>query len=526
MRKKVVVSVLFLALFCGLSCLYKQHLLRTYGSLLREASFTEDELDLSANELRVLYWSTIAAHNPSLALPGTNIARLRASIDELSRSLQELKNVATDANVDTLNSLYPLNFLNSLERLELTRRELIAEPTSAHVRAYRKAVRNAIRAYEVDLDHFIRDFKTAVPENDMEFLVTEGVVTRERTLDALRLLRARAPEMRARLRDQELCSWGLTPVCNLAWIGFPSLESTSSRENIKPLSSEVIENTRTLLQSMVIPGHYVDTTVIGLNESACVSDPQRRFFSITYSDSSTSTSHYTNASVIADARLVRLSEQKSTPLLTYYHDVLNINFIPASETNHYQCLSYAKDLGRVYAANNARLLALENPLSAHTINNTVMTRLRDFEHTLSGQTVHERDIHDYLQFASLQKESFDADTRLLIADLILQFSYASSGFETALMKITQVSDEHVRHHALGLPTTTILEPRFLFQVRSGYTALFLGSNISAGHYTPPSPEPTEKYEQPFELLSSVLNERSFSDLLEETVRARMIQRGM
>jgi hypothetical protein len=104
---------------------------------------------LSDDDIRLRYYTTLHLLDPKMALPGTNLSDLQATLVAVASSTRASREVYAEWIDPEL--LYPLELLQSFAQVESARRQMHANPTTASTRQYHEGLTALLSEYEVSL---------------------------------------------------------------------------------------------------------------------------------------------------------------------------------------------------------------------------------------------------------------------------------------------------------------------------------------------------------------------------------------
>lgn len=116
---------------------------------------------LSDDDIRLRYYTTLHLLDPKMALPGTDLSDLQATLVAMASSTRASREVYAEW-IDT-ELLYPLKLLGSFARTESARRQLRSNPTTESVRRYHEELMSLFSEYEtslVEIENFLTEHAT------------------------------------------------------------------------------------------------------------------------------------------------------------------------------------------------------------------------------------------------------------------------------------------------------------------------------------------------------------------------------
>lgn len=395
--------------------------------------------------LRTAFALETARRSPFLDLEGTNPQKLRiatARLANIAILLAAQQKTPHDKNV-VLRSLYPIGFLYSLADLESARKDFIENGSDASRERYEDALAISIGKARSE----IRDFKDAFDTLALrDYSVVGGVVTASSSDSVLKEIMLGFDTISDAARKRTLCTSGKVYACNIRDIDVPTPAPEAVPSNASDIPPLVLENMS--IMSAGGDGAVEKGTVVALERSVCVgNDFSPAFFS-----------------------LQSLEDNSSYPVLEYVGDIffmpvdgtsvsgifsnLKVSYLMYTPTTYYECPNSALDLGRAIAVEKASdaLFGLDKGYTR-------------------SETAVKSELH-----ARLSVRNTDKFNTLL--PFYLMFKDNSAGLDDIVNEIAIFGKRDLTAQDSGIVTS--FDPEFLFAVRSGFYALFLTHNPSAG----------------------------------------------
>ncbi len=442
--------------------------------------------------LKIAYGLTTVRRSPLFGIAGTDPQALRQAVDRLKEvqyNLSKAQANPRDASM-VASSLYPINFLYSLSKLEENRLKFLASGADADSDNYEESLQDTIRASKSDIKKFKKSFQKIIGAESMRFLGFGGTMTTKSMLETISLIQEGINRNENIFIKRNLCVSGKTKFCDKTAIEMPTFKKpitglkTPSDRNIPPLvtgvraifieaSGRPVENSDKLvaldssscLGSLPGPYYFLVRTLTGGGERAF-----RLFF--------------------AEDIFFRSTKNVSADMPNYMNIELKISFSPINPVNFYVCSEVGNDMGRAYGTLATTAFAKEHSSLAVRARNQLLR---------SPVVVYENDAASYIGTAMSElkdgKGSTSEKMKNELTNLVLMFHERSAGLEFLVKNISDANAADLRLKEAGVPLD--ISARNFFLTHSAFPSLFLSHNPSAGavdvHLNVQNKNDTEKF---------------------------------
>ncbi len=451
------------------------HYVVTGGSVIGADGYVEGRTREIA--LRLAYEKAAARYSPRIALPGIDIGMLRSTTDELSQLAVTLalrqRNSLTEDMVR--RDLYPTGFLTAVAHAEETRRSFLLSGSEVDARAYEQTQMNALQSFTLDSNAFARAFSVIVPGDIPEYATERTIVERPDILAAITKLQMSMEETGADVRRRIACVRGATQQCDTGDITLPPLPQASGPTiHIEDLAlSKDVHSILTEAGAQFSDDHYYV-----LEKSACISLLSRGapLFSFTYDTLDNGTIASSSSPVfVGDIHFIDSNVHVMVPFYRYFAEK-SVRLVNLSPTTYYQCMQSDVDLGELYILRDVTSFASRENLSRYAAGSDKVV-LEHFERKASSPSIISlSDIVPYMYAA--EHSAIPAETRDALVALHLRISYASDGLYATMRDVVRRGRVDIRlADQESVPKE--FDAEYLFFTRSAFSALFMGSNLSA-----------------------------------------------
>ncbi len=442
--------------------------------------------------LRTAYALALAQRSPLLAVPGTDPEKLDRAVTALADVASSLAEIQKNrSNKDAVrSSLYPIDFLRSLAKLERLRETFISTGADVDEALYRQAAKEAVYAFKKDLLLHKAAFTRIVPEEAVAYQVFEGTMTRESLVRSMDALLRGIRETAATLDKQSACISGSVSACDSSRLALPGPATTPATpdaavKNTYPFLDEIRSS---YSRSMENPA-YLKKPVFELMDSVCMNnfDAPFLFFLRTKKKSADG---IVTPEFMGDILFVPAAPYKDMPFYRYFGEN-KIAYVYFPLWEHYKCPEIALDTARIFGT-KAVLDAAQTERFSEYAEGPDAATLRELETRLinpSAGIVRERDARAYVDGAlRVLSAKQNVPPRIIEAllDLSLAHQYGTTSFDQFINKIA--GDELANIGLLRTNVPVELEAKYLFYVRSGFFSLFQGTNRSITGVQPPPVE--------------------------------------
>ena len=391
-----------------------------------------DGVRLSALELA--YALTLVRRSPILDLEGTDPEKLRAAVTQLATSQKKLSDAqTTDANKAAIQSLYPISFLNALTDAEAARQQFIASGSDKDEQSYQEKLLAAIAAGKNDVASFSTSYRSV---GHPAYALAGGVVQGKAIQAELQSIQTGFSTVEARARARAECIAGSTQACdtNELALDLSGATTTASATHVP----QSVYDTISLFKLKTSP------TIVYLTDTDCISSLNGQPYYLL-----TATQGVTSILYAGDAYFTRLGDRFDS---VFFRN-LGVSYLYYNPIIYYSCFESPGIIAQAEATQQA----------AQALG-------------LSGQSaLDERSIQNALR-AALQNASSTQQHELLKPYLMLQDS--SAGFDQLVYEIGLGGERLLGQSAAGIGVDT--SAKFYYDAKSGFYALFLASNPSAG----------------------------------------------
>ena len=461
------------------------------GRVFRGSNEIRGEARLPA--LQLAYEKVIAARSPILGLAGTDPASLANAASTLASSSAQLAALQSSpwARAAVGKSLYPLDFLQALAKLEAARQAFLKSGDERDAKTYMSSLTDTLQKYRSNINSFSRSFTTAVPKGAPAYATESRILTRADSLRAIATLQAAANTARSKARMRSLCVAGLTMLCDTRDLSITSHTIASTSES----GVDVSLRTRSLLYSA---GSIAarGSQAVELTSSDCVNADKAPIFLIDESGSPLERFFF-----LGDWRFVRTADQSDTTLYAAFAKH-GIAYAPTQPTSYYECLEAASDWARVAGALSVAHFSKASPLSQFA-SGGAQAELRTLEKALASSTVREADAFRYVDLSNeLPASSVPASDRARLAAVSLALRDRSAAFDAFVASIAAGEALNVERARSGMLRAN--DAATLFYTRSAFASLFLSQNpsiVSASLVF--QPNDASRASQPFVWLSDL-----------------------
>ena len=444
----------------------------------------------SYNAAWVAYAQALAQRSPVLALPSVDPDGLNDSIAQLQSVQNKLADLQHDPQdrAAVRTSLYPIQFLYSISSLERARRQFIESGDIADEYRYLVAIKKTVRAYSDALREHREQFDRVVPSDAAAYQTFDGVITRASTVTLMDQMRKGIDATAEKLARRQLCINGDTKMCDASDLALPAIAQTALDTPVQKTDPILTAEVLSLYRSATKNAQYGQVPVVEL--AGPVACPATRTAAPVYSLITRIPGHpnTANPEFVGDLLFVPTASFAQVPFYAYFREQgVSYAYFPIME--YYKCASLPNDFSRVFAVSLILDAAKNVPLSAAANDPEEKAVLRGMELALVPPhgVVSEQLALRYLSAARTAilgsvDRSNDAITHL--TTLTLAETDHSAGLEQFIRRAAQDEQENLTLGSAGTPVEQNVH--YLFYIRSGIFAFFLGTNPSvAGIQHPP-----------------------------------------
>lgn len=398
---------------------------------------------------RLAYAKTLAARNPILSLPVSDMERLEQAITELVNTRERLATLQENAmDADLVHShLYPIEFLKSLRDTEEARRRLISDGSKESLEVYEQAVARALNVYVRNGVALRNAFEQAVPKDIGPYIVAGDRVTRYDVTRNMQTLIARGRVQRAHALIQKACLQGFSFLCKRSDISLPVPQDSGE---YVPTAKE-----RAMAEDIAafmgpLKGRPLDSKIrIALPKSICAENMPGAPLFVLQTNESAYGSMYEYPLYIGDFRFTDSSVHRDVPFYEFFLD-RGVRFVPNPAHNYYACPDVGFDAAQVHIVER--------------IVDTYPSALRDMQGPITL-----RSVTTYLKEQLALKDHQNAtSTEIALAQALKN---NSAGFEDTIFWLADIEAQNARIYQDGVPVG--LDLPYLFYVRSGYSVLLM-----------------------------------------------------
>lgn len=437
-----------------------------------------------ARVLQLAYALLLVKKAPLLSLEGSNPDLVREATDRLSAARDALADLqgSNEGAYLIRHTLYPVDFLRSLETLERARVAFVASGRDSAGAAYRAARLDAIRqGIEASsrLSRAISDLKTA----SLPAIVLEGKITRERMLDSLDAIERGFASALSEAEAQDDCLNGKVDEC-------PAFEARLPEAAASPLARIPGPFPATL---DILKGIFGSSSpalrTVALEPSACMRGLHGPDYIYPYFSNSDTLLSY---AYVGDFILQPIDPANLGPVVAWFkaQNVSNIVYDPLI---FYTCPDAASDIAR------SKSLLLAGQTLSLLPNN-------------SDGVLYESDILPALAAAA---DAADPKTAQNLWALYWGYYNRTAGMEDIIYNVAHGLETVVAMHNKGIPTDLSVD--FLFSTHSGYYGLLLAHNRTArsGQPVPYEEDLSSSFLKRFVLYSSAKPPISVEELIRD-----------
>lgn len=277
------------------------------------------------------------------------------------------------------------------------------------------------------------------------------------------------------VRRRIACVRGAMQQCDTADITLPPLPK-ASRPTISVEAIALSKDVRSILTAA--GAQFSDSHYYALERSECISSLSRGalLFSFTYNAPDSGTIASSSSPVfVGDLHFIDSGAHASVPFYGYFSGK-NVRFVNLSPTTYYQCMQSDVDLGALHLLRDVTSFASREKLSQYA-GGAERVALENLERKASSSSVISlSDIVEYIYAA--EHSAIPAETEDALVTLHLRTSYASDGLYATMRDVVRRGRDNIRL-ADEESVQEEFDAIYLFFTRSAFSALFMGSNLSA-----------------------------------------------
>jgi hypothetical protein len=395
--------------------------------------------------LRLAYAASRAALEAPFSLSGTDIGRMESAIDELAEIRVELAaaQVSADAKARVLESLFPIDFLRALARLERERVSFVDMPSDASYRRYEDALDYAATAAQTNLRSYRGAYESAVRGDYERTAALVGTISKDDTLRTLLALQDGYEALQLRNLRQKACMRGILIACDrisLPAIAAPSETGVRTDESLMRVVLAVYDRARN--------SPNAKRTVVGLRDSSCIRGVGGHDYDY-IERRVTVESPFRAYAYVGDLFLRTIDASETGPTLSWFRQQ-KIAYLPYNPFIFYTCPVIADDI--------ARVSALE------MMNDALVESQR-------GDVRYETNV---LSATLKRADDEDSPDRARLMQLVAAYANRSAGMDDVIYNVVHGLRSSISMRERGIPSD--VSEQLLFATHSGYYGLFLAHN--------------------------------------------------
>lgn len=442
--------------------------------------------------LRLAYAKTLARRNPLFPLPGSDIAALTQSVQDLRRV--ESDYAASQKNGgdrSALSALYPLRFISAATVLESTRRSFLETGDAKTQVAYELALAKTFDTYRADVAAFEAAFARSVTSQAKAYATEAVIINRDSVLALFDTLQKKSVQLGEEERNRELCVRGLLRACDVSALSFFPLPAARDPA-LSPELLSAARDTEALYAEVRNNPLLARAQIFVLARSECTARTPALFALERDSASGDSRVLYLN-----DVQLVESARYGTDPYYRYFAD-RGVRYVLHDFYSQYKCFGIGSDWGVLAAMRSMQAFAAASALSPY-IPSDERWEFRRLTSSLAPERpyITDSDAIRYLMLAQrvVLRPGVPSSIRDTIASLSLEFGRRNAGFDTSTQKITRYEQYLLGIRGKGVPLE--IPASYLFFVRSGFYFFFMADSLlgSAAEQFPANEIPAA--EQPY-----------------------------
>ncbi len=411
--------------------------------------------------LRLAYAVLLARRMPLFGLAGTDPQELQVAVDSLQKAQDALANSQhSTANKNAVQSLYPIQFLDTLAKAEDARQTLLKQPTEAHETHYEQTLRQTLAAKKTALADFSSAWEGQIGTSSIRFPDFGGTLSTQTMRATLFNILNDLKDERATLDRRLACTNGLVSECenvpSLPHLSPPALSAGANR----PLVSEI---------QRIWGGAYGSQTNISagptrrdivLQQSACLGSLQGPYTTTIFSRT-TDGVQSPGLAYLEDIFFIP-TDTPHAPVLGYERGTLGISYTPLNPFKYYTCPEVGEDIGEALAVRAVTVFALSHPEIATKARAKLLKNP-----ILVSQTDAALYVQEALETSRVKPQG---PTGKMLQELSLMLQKKTAGLQYLLDDITHVSTTDAELAQRGINFD--ISARTLFLTHSAFPSFF------------------------------------------------------
>lgn len=441
-----------------------------------------------AEILGLAYGLEYAAHAAPLRLEGSELRALPHLLDQLADASERLSTLQTTeaARKRVRNDLYPIEFLRTLEKLEIARRTFIRSRSDQTGAVYfdllTRTLRQAIQAQE----RFAKAFEAAA--GPYKKAVPGGFLTKQKTISTLREIGTFYQDLVHETADMKECLYGKASACAPLPSPIPVEKFLQQKDEVsmRRVVSLFTKAYATLEQGAPL-------TVVALRESACVDgdNTSKYVLAIPRGQGDLTTYWY-----VGDFFFQPLTASSTGRTLSWFKES-GVSYLMTNPLTFYNCPQVGADIARVKS-----IIQMEEYLSSSK-------RTGDYS------VLYEHEVLDTLSAELVEAIRTQRIEQInTIRALTETYQSYTTGFEDVIYDVVAGLNAILSMHTQGIEVDT--DEEFLFETHSGYYSLLLTYTLTTKNKSLPLEEdPSDVYRNNFVTFSSLTNRVPIEKLMQD-----------